>query len=345
MLNLRTLVSFLFISILCISGASGQVATKNNVTVSKEVRKLEAKRLLAIYLSNYKGTGVEGSKLLEKVESAGLDKNTENVNYIRQAMASVSGESEKSSLTRVLASLHSFDNASSMNKNIEDDVRILAFSSGVELPRAAIFSYSRMGYFQDSLAVLSHGKAKGLLKDDEYFGELSHLLPYASPAGQAAIMFALKNSRNQYAAEILAAQIPQITAAGKLPSDIQIALKSVLSEQEPVMPMAIAAFGYRESFRYSNWLHAIATLESNGNQVAYNQFIFSKLNSKDIDSRKILAFLTSPEGKAFISNVGIKSSFKNILQKITLYSTSAQNNPLAIESISEVKKSVDLLPS
>ena len=336
-----------FIILLAFILSNGVMAqnSKNNSELSEKIAQngTDSKKIFLDYIATKKGSGAVGRDMIEQAELKGLPKTAEHVNLVRTTLASVITEDEKIAMTRLLASLHSPDDVTGMNKQIESDLRSIIYSNQKGSSRAAVLAFARTGYYKDSQAVLSHAKLNGMINKDEYYGELSHILSFAPESDQLAIVSEIKSGKNRYATEILTAFTPSTAVGNKLYPETQSALLQLFLENEPIMPMAIGEIGYVDVIRYANWLHAVALLNNKTSGGKYEDYVLKRLNDNTIDPRKIMAFLVSDEGKSMIQRVGKKSLFDLAIQRIALYSKQLPGSYIMIDFVKEIKQSVSTL--
>jgi hypothetical protein len=225
-------------------------------------RQAAAQGKLIEYQNKYRHSGQEGRAKLDEVYSLGLEVNADNIKLIRSLLASNISFDEKIALTRILASLYSPQSTNEFNNAILSDLRGLAASGHKELGRTATYAYSRSGYFPDSVEMLTRSRDIGYFGDQDFYGELAHLLPYAPEDVQSEIIAKIKSSRNLYAAEILAAMVNNPEHLTRLPLSTRGGVMALLAGTEPKFSQATGTFSFSEGIQFTYWLHAMATLRA-----------------------------------------------------------------------------------
>lgn len=310
---------------------------------SKGQQMVEAQNLFDQYHTKYRNGGLEGRKILERVQARGLEKTAENVKSIRSVLSSKVTNDEKVVLARILGSLYTHDNKTGMNNAIAGDLRGLTYSGQKDVARTATLAFSRMGYFPDSNEVLLYAQKHSLINSDEYYGELAHIMPFAPAVDQIAIVSNIRNGKSRYAAEILAFLPRNPETMKKLYPETQKMLLSVLKDNEPEFTQAIGEFGFTDAIRYATWLHSVALLSSANSQAKYSEVVLAHLNNEKTDPRKIMAFLAENEGKRLINDMGQRAPFENALQRITLYSKQLPDNIHMKELVQDITSTINSL--
>jgi hypothetical protein len=281
--------------------------------------------------------------LLDTIYAKGLAKTAENVEAIRTLLASKVTTDEQVGLVRILGRISISDDKAGSNPIIAEDLRRLVYTGHQDVATAATLAFSRLGYFQDSRAVLQYAKDKHYIDVDGYYGELAHLVSFAPAHDQVDMVSEIRSARNQYAIEILASMSK---SAGFLPTihpETQRALKQCLEENEPDMEKALGSFGGTDRIIFENWLDAVGTLSVATSTQSYSDAVFPRLNDESIDPRKIMAFLSSFAGKRFISDVGRKAPFENMMKRATHYSRQFPQNVHMRDAVQEITIAVNSL--
>jgi len=74
------------------------------------------------------------------------------------------------------------------------------------------------------------------------------------------------------------------------------------------------------------------------------EFVMTKLSNTSVDPRKILGFLVTGHGQAFISQIGSKSKLEPVVQRVEMYSRQHPQNQDMKEAVASVKERVAALP-
>lgn len=162
------------------------------------------------------------------------------------------------------------------------------------LQRAAAFTYSRMGWFPDSMQLF--GRSRFVWGDRDYYGELAHALTSAPSGEQLKIVKEIELGEgrlNDYAKEVLAGELQNLSAVQTLHPDAARAVLALLQKKEPRLPADPAAMGVGVMDGYSEWLAAVVALTSHASgQVP--QFVLARMIDVKGDPRKLIAVLTNP---------------------------------------------------
>ncbi|NHZ97583.1 hypothetical protein [Massilia sp. CCM 8734] len=214
-----------------------------------------------------------------------------------------------------------------MRDKIGADLKKQAFSPQRDIALAAIYAVSRgPSTLEDLQAVLEHGRKTDVLDADAYVGELAHNLRSVPQDRQAGFIKLIVGQKSAYGAEVLAMVLGDREMVSKMSPDSVAALQSYLRTTEPQFPMAIGRFGYGDAIEYESWLHAYANLHERLRAGGYRATIFEQLNAQNTDPRKIIAFLSSPKGQAFMQAVGQRAPFEKSFARATTYAESFPGN-------------------
>ncbi|HYD94934.1 MAG TPA: hypothetical protein VEC01_06385 [Noviherbaspirillum sp.] len=299
-------------------------------------RSARAQQLLDAYRVKRATDAIENRKTLDEAYVLGIRKTRANVMAIRTLLVSRVPAEEKVALARLLGSLYSPADATGMNAAIAQDLRRLARAEQRELAGAAVLVYSRLGYFPDTPDILSSARRNGAIDDDGYFGELAHLVPFAPAHAQRALVAELRRSKNPYGTEVITFVLQAKEVVKKLDPAAKEELLLLLNETEPAFPMPLGDFGYTDAIRFANWLHASAMLAVEIKGASYRDMVLAKLDDERTDPRKIMAFLSSGEGRRLIGEVGQRAPFEKMQQRIALYSRQLPQNEAMKEIVDGV---------
>jgi len=275
--------------------------------------------LLGDYDSRYRGSGLAGAEILEQANALGVERSAANAKSIRRLLASNVTSVERTSLIRMLARQYGAGDPTGLNNQILSDLKAQMLSGDADVARTATYAYSRLGYFPDQERMLLAAKERGLLDNDAYFGELAHMLAFAPPRDQRALARTLRDSRNDYASQIVAMLAGNDAMRAKIAKETQEDLGSYLVEVEPQFAMGVGQFDLADSVRYSSWLYAVAVLQAGRGQ-STSDFIMTRLGDQRTDARKIMGYLASEHGPDLIAQVRDRSRFNPMLVRISEYS-------------------------
>lgn len=280
---------------------------------------------------------------LLRVHATGLARTPTNITSVRGALAGKTSDDERVILIRILGDLADPADRSAAQSALMADLKAHTQSGKKEIARAATFAISRAGYSEDLKEILIRGKSSGTLSKDEYFGELSHVLPFAPKQTQLEIVGLLTTERNPYAIDILANQFSDGTNVNKIYPETQRALQGLLRANEPNFPMSIGTFSLIDGFRYANWLHSYASISESLDRKSYADTVFAELNSPKTDPRKVIAFLSGDQGKKLMKNVGRKAPFEPSLARSRAYAESLPQNTLLAGIVGQIGQAVAAL--
>jgi transposase-like protein len=335
----------ILIAVACIflancGGAQAQVSSGGQAqrfmrAPSEQLEK--GKALFAQYNAQHRNNPTQGRRILDEVYALGLPTTAESVTAIRAALASQVSNEEKVALARILSRLYTPENLTGLNDAIVRDLKGISNSGDRDLARAATLAYSRLGYFADWPDVLLSARTRGVISADTYFGELAHLAPFAPANDQLILLKAIRNAKNIYASEILAMAVNNPETNAKFSPETRAEITALLEETEPNFGQALGHFDYIEADRYSVWLRAFASLKGSAFNKKGAELIMGKLNNDQTDPRKIMAFFTSRYGASVIKDIGERSRFEVILQRISFYSKQHPQNMDMREMVEEFK--------
>ncbi|HYD60247.1 MAG TPA: hypothetical protein VEC35_07825 [Noviherbaspirillum sp.] len=311
--------------------------------VPAEQRIAEGQRLFDHYSVNMRNKGMAAREYLDGAYTNGIAQTPENVHSVRTLLASKVTVEEKAGLVRILGRLYTQNDITGMNAVIVQDLKGLVNSGEKDVARAAALAFSRLAYFRDSSDVLLRARNSGAIDDDGYYGELAHMVAVAPASDQVQLVRRIREGKNKYAMEILASFSRSPQQLARMHPETRSAILGALEENEPAFPMALGEFGLIDAMRYTDWLQSVALLGSNGDNVKYIQLVLVRLGDERLDPRKAMAFLAAPDGKALIREVGKKSAFSGLLERIALYSKQLPQNELMKEMVRDVAQSVGAL--
>lgn len=255
-----------------------------------------------------------------------LPRTEANTTAIRVLLASPSNSDEKSGLIRLLAAQYDRTSPNHRNDLIIQDLRVLATSSDKGVARSATFAFTRLGFSPSFEEVLANALKSSLINKDEYFGEMAHVVAFAPPSDQARLAQELRQSKNFYAAEIIAMTINSAVLPATWTSQARAEFGLLLESTEPAFPQALGLYDLAAAVQYSNWLNALAMVRSSVLNKDGAEFILNKLNDPRTEPRKAMAFLSSEYGPRLFQLIDEKARFLVVLDKISLYSKQHPQN-------------------
>jgi hypothetical protein len=281
-----------------------------------------------------------GRELLEKAHASGLSRTTQNIAAVRQMLASRTTNEERVLALRILGRFIVPSDTSDLNLAILKDVRGQLHSGHRDTARAATFALSRSGSASDIAEVLLRAHKANILDKDEYLGELAHSMRFAPKQKQQEIIALLATESSDYSIDILTMQVADRSLVSSLDPETQKSLQKLFRSHQPNFPIAIGEFGATDGYRYTAWLHAMALLGEVADKKTYSETVLAELGSTNTDPRKVLTFLSSPEGRNLIATVAKKGPFEKALARGKTYAESfpqnAHANALAASISTEV---------
>lgn len=267
-----------------------------------------------------------GGAILEEVSIRGLAANAGNINKLRPLVKANISEMEKIAAIRLLGGMYIHREKAPHNAAVAADIKAQVFSANAKVAQAALFVYSRLGYFPDTRATLKYVRDKGILVGDGYYGELAHLVAFAPESDQLAILDEIALSKNGYAGDIIANTLASEPMRRKFGPASTARLRTLLANTEPGFPMPIGEFGMFDAFRYADWLNASAHMDEASGRKKYRDFVVDTLSQEHTEPRKILAFLTSHEGKALASAMRADTRVAKLKARVLQYALSFPGN-------------------
>jgi len=299
-----------------------EISTSAN-TLQKKFENLSASEIFTQYL---KGNmhGVEGQILLDTVRGKKLERTTFNYKTISDLLKSNISSEEKATLAKLLGDFYSQNDVEGLNARILDDLRQFSGTNDATLGRAITLTYSRLGFFPDSEQMLASALSLKQISSQEYYGELSHLLPYA-PAGHQKIMINSIISGNQpFSAEILTSLLQDDRTRNRISPDALTAVKSFILQNEPKFPIEQSEFGLMDAVRYGEWAKSYSMLTGNDGSKQTTPSIVMRLTNSQADPRQIIAYLITPEGQEYMTQTAQKDVLSKLLERVNEY---ASKNP------------------
>jgi hypothetical protein len=267
--------------------------------------------------------GYAGRMMLDEVDVLGIDKTAKNFKLVSDLLKSHTSNEEKEVLAKILASFYSREDANGWNSQVLDDLRQLTHSGNKELARAAILSFSRLGYFPDSESLLLAAKNSKYITDRDYYRELSYVLLLAPAANQKLIADTIKAGGNSLSAEIFSSMLQDKDSVKIMSPEALAIIKAFIFEHEPKFSQAPDEFGLVDAVRYGEWLNAVAVLRGGNDSRHVDSVLMEHLSNVNTDPRKMISYLMTSDADRFISNVGSSEAFRKMQQRIDVYA--AQN--------------------
>lgn len=249
-------------------------------------------------------SGIAGRNELDQIYMNGVPATPQSVTAIRKLLSDGKlSRDEKIAIPRILAALHNSDDSTGANGTLELELKALARDSDKEIAAQAAIQFARMGYLPETESVLRTAFDSGALTKDSYYQELAHLVSSAPPQKQSELLAVIKDSGNRLASDVLANGLlsgQEFNAASFLKTSPDMA--ALLNSTQPQFSEAAGQFGYVDAVRYSQWLRASATIESQRTGRNMDEIITSALSSPGVDPRKIIGYLIQPQASSLLNS-------------------------------------------
>ncbi len=294
---------------------------------SAPLTSVQAQQLWQAYRDN--AGNADGKAALEQIEAARtLPATKANAAAVLALLRSNVSRDEKVVLIRI---------AGAQVVNLDDqqaraDIKgfLSELAVGTEDPvlgKAAALMYSRMGYYSDSLAVLALARAKGYIGDNDYFGDLAHLLPAATAAvDQQKILKLLADGNNSFSREVLASLFldRQIVVA-LAPAAATDAL-ALLAPNEPTFSTNPTRISGVDILRYGYWMNAVVGLTAQATGEP-ERSVMARLLKIDGNNPKILiAVLNNQPNAALVRDGFDRQSLEKIDAAIASFAEKSKND-------------------
>ena len=286
---------------------------------SKDGREILAGTLLEQYKNNPGLTKEKNNETLQKIQNLGLNKTEQNLNTASILLNDANSDEEKITLIRIIGNFYSPNDHLTKNQDVLKKIRDAAASKQPNVAAAAALTYSRLGYFTDTVPLLKRSMELGFLKKNEYAGELAHLIWHAKLNEQRLLATELSANDSIYAAEILANYFSDESYREKINPDLKFDILEYVIKNEPAFSNTIGEYSIFHALAYSEWLHTVALLTNDTQTESYDRVIMRYLGQVTSSPKKIIAYLSSEQGQKFLSSAP-NSDAKILLDKINHYS-------------------------
>jgi hypothetical protein len=248
-----------------------------------------------------------------------------NVMQVRAALRAAVSEDEKIPHIHVLGGLYTTDNASGMNEVIERDLRELSASPSRRIARSATFPLAQMVGGEETLEILLRARSTGLMAGEEIAGELARALRLAPREQQLRYVQLIAAEQSRYGVDVLVMSFGSGLLDPMLP-ETRAAIGELLRHTRIDFPRPIGEFGYGDAIRYAGWLHATAVTEQWVSRRPYADTVLAHLDDPETDPRKLVAYLSTPEGKDLMARVGKRGPFAGAVRRAGDYADSFPGN-------------------
>lgn len=276
----------------------------------------------------YRGRTVPPAATIEQLYAQGLEPTPANIAAVRAWLGGAASADHKIALVRLLGSLYGEKLPEPLKLAIARDVRGQIQSGRRRVALTAVQTFARLAYQPDLPGVLEEARSRSLITDDDYAQEIALALPLAPRDAQTMLAQKLVAKDNAFGVQVLASTLTSPEEVAKISPQAAVGLRDYLEGREPVLPVAIGQFGLGDGGRYAEWLHTLALLEQSSGKRTYADAVWARLNDERTDPRKILGFLTAPEGKAFIRSQGRGASFTRPAQRAATFARQFPGHPV-----------------
>lgn len=145
--------------------------------------------------------------------------------------------------------------------------------------RERVFNFSRSPNNEHTVEVLREARNNRLLSENEYYGELAHMLTvhleHAKPIIQEIV-----DSQNGYGLEVMFWTLQSGRWIEGLSTEDKNEIFDILSNQKPTFAAPVSGIGMSELSRYSNWIQSMEKFYTKGSFYTYLSD-FSKTGMND----------------------------------------------------------------
>jgi len=174
---------------------------------------------------------------------------------------------------------HFIDLMSANTEKIDDRDRI----------RQEVFNYSRSGNYSNTREVLRLSLQNKFISEDEYFGELAHMLGIKS-LETVEVFNEIMSSKSRYGKEVAYSTMAANSGISDGMSGSEVnAVTAKLRENVPEFGGSIGDVGLSDVYRYSNWLRSIESVYNNSND--FGDFLNDHILGGLKDPREIFAVI------------------------------------------------------
>lgn len=279
--------------------ASAQVAGQRPADFAPTQRLFDAYRTRAVHLW--------ADPVLGQIHARQLKPTAANVASVIELLAGHLPQDDKVELARILGDLYTRDDQSGHNAQIASRLQDVVRNGEKPVALAALFAYSGLDDRVDTVELLDYGLRKGLIDADSYCQQLVLGLPRAAAPAQLAAARRLAAMNNAFGALALSGIAESVV---KLSPESRKLILQTLEKREPQMPAALGYLGYVNAISYADWLHCIALLSESLAVASYDSIVLAHLDDATTDPRKILAYLTAPQGRRMMQRVGRRAPFE-----------------------------------
>jgi hypothetical protein len=320
---------------LLVEPAAAQGTSMGPLQVPRASTISQIQDLWETYRTKYAGSGKNGREILDQIlSSRSLPATKENIASVLSLLRSNVTREEKDALTRLIGALYLGIDDPQARGDIQRFLSAMARNTDdPALGRVTALTYSRLAYFPDSLAVLAHARSVGFIKDNEYFGNIAHLLPAAPAGDQPQFLKLLSEANNGYSREILANLLKDKEILKSLTPAASATAAGILARFEPTFSNPANAFGGFELLRYEDWISASVALNAQISGEPERIVMARMLTIDGADPRKLIAVLSSESASIVVRAAFDRRSLEKIDTAIANFAKQNSGNPYIQELV------------
>ncbi|HSV53285.1 MAG TPA: hypothetical protein VLJ57_14295, partial [Burkholderiaceae bacterium] len=292
-------------------------------------RSAESSRLWTDYRASKVGSGAAGSDIIGTIAAIGFLPSTRaNVDEALSLLKSNITKEEKVDLLRLLGVNLYWD---TKDPSIRADIaRILSAtaleSDDKDIINAATLVYTRLGYFPNSLAVLDRAYKLGAITQQDHYGEMAHMFPFAPSADQLMLIRNIEAGKNDFSRDVLVGRLANPLFTSCLSPDVQASAVSLLAKWEPDLGDPHSGFGGVEATIWQHWLGASVALNAQLSGEP-ERAAMAKLLKVDeaADPRKLIAALWTEPSAEIVKAAFDRGTLARIDAKVAAYGVSNPN--------------------
>lgn len=252
---------------------------------------------------------------LDELNAKGITGNSKNLDELDLRFRTSKDTEERVRLARLYNSAYFGTEDRFARERISKTISELLKTETVpSVGRALALSHSRLFFNEQTKENLNFAYKNKFLSNDDYYGELAHIILGTLASTRSEIVKEIATSHNRYASEIVA---DLVIHSEKLEFSKEEAssLRKYLTEIEPTFGGSPSSFGMIDAIRYEQWLRAIAIVESKENSSSADSLIFNKLTSANVDPRAAISLLISPYAETLLKEAKYLVNMNEIRQK------------------------------
>ena len=279
--------------------------------MAREAMRAHAQKLW----DTYRGAGRGGEQALSEIMATrSFPATRENAAAVLAVLNSKASRDERIWLVRLAGHLHlRLSNDAQAQADIRGHLTGLATNTDdAALGKVAALTYSSIGYFPDSLAVLARARSRSFITDNDYFGDVAHLFPDAPAVEQTKLLQVLRDGNNSYSREIFANYLKSKDVLKALTPEATLSAIGFLGKEEPAFSAPANAVGGGDLLRYEEWLSATVALNAQATREPERIVMARMLKVDGADPRKLIATLLSESSSALVRDAMDRSTLNKI---------------------------------